>query len=297
MVQYYLSDGQDLRGPFAFGDLIAGGLLPEIFVWADGMAAWQVATSIPALQPLLAKLRATPPAPPHAPLHGAGSSESAWRQSFFTTPKPSSGRKWSSKRVWVILGAGVLFLFAFGHYRSNESIRQQALVGPANGPDSAAVVNTKLIVRQAEGEQQARVDKEQRDQAQKKREWNRLHFMDYVGVSVMPGYEVGMFGGISGGRIRLVNTSGYRIEGAVVAVQYITSGGSVYKVDYVGIDHLAAHETIMRTVPDCVRGVELTCSIFRLAAPGISFVYDQGGDEVGEDDVTGADDAATAANQ
>ena len=51
---YVLVDGTQ-TGPFDLGDLrgrvVAGGVTPETWVWADGMAEWRSAKHVPALVP------------------------------------------------------------------------------------------------------------------------------------------------------------------------------------------------------------------------------------------------------
>lgn len=278
MEQYFLSNGQDQRGPFTLGDLIGRGLSPTTLVWTEGMEDWQEAAAVPAVQPLLAIRRASPPAPPHAASSGGDSSKSPRHSSPLSAQRPLSGGNGLPKRIWAFLGGGVgvimLGLVAFGLSRNNEVLRVRAVaLRQASTNDSTIAVNVALKAHQASEKKANEAVKLQ--QQRKQQQWNRAHFMDYISTSVMPGYEVGMFGGISRGRIQLVNNSGYRIENAVVAVRYITSGGSVYKIEYVGIDHLAAHESILQPVPDCVRGVRLDCSVYRLSAPGLSYDSDR----------------------
>ncbi|AMR25451.1 hypothetical protein A0257_22425 (plasmid) [Hymenobacter psoromatis] len=98
--------------------------------------------------------------------------------------------------------------------------------------------------------------------------------MAYVSATILPGYEVGTFGGISGGYVQFSNTSGYRLQNVLIAVQYVKAAGDVYKTEYVAIDHLAAHQVMTQAVPNCGRGVRLACALYQLAAPGLDYAFD-----------------------
>jgi hypothetical protein len=136
-----------------------------------------------------------------------------------------------------------------------------------NSDPVAAVAAAREQARQA----QEALAAERREQ---QRVWNREHFMQYVNATVLPGYEVGTFGGISGGYIQFSNNSGYRLQNVLVAVQYIKASGDVYKTEYVSIDHLSAHQMTTQAVPDCGRGVSLSCHVYQLAAPGLDYSFD-----------------------
>jgi hypothetical protein len=168
----------------------------------------------------------------------------------------------------------VLLAFQFSHSSPSAGGGGNAAVAsaadaPAGGDaadPAAAIALAEEKARQAEEALAA----ERREQ---QRAWNRAHFMDYVSATVLPGYEVGTFGGISGGYVQFSNNSGYRLQSVLVAVQYIKASGDVYKTEYVTIDHLAAHQSVTRAVPDCGRGVRLACAVYQLAAPGLEYTY------------------------
>ena len=290
-MHYYLSNGQQSRGPFALGELRAQGLTATSLVWHEQLPEWLPATAVPELQALLPKapppLPITPPPLPRRPPQlpptpPAPSTTPAFRAGV---PAPA-GRlaKLPSRRTWFMLGGGaalvLLVLLAFRPSSganstwaaAGEAVPTSATSSPASGvspadPAAEAVAAAQERARQAE----AALAAERREQ---QRAWNRAHFLNYVSATVLPGYEVGTFGGISGGYIQFSNSSGYRLQNVLVAVQYIKASGDVYKTEYVTIDHLPAHQTTTQAVPDCGRGVQLSCSVYQLAAPGLDYTYD-----------------------
>lgn len=288
-MHYYLSDGQQPRGPFALNELRAQGLTATSLVWHEQLPEWLPATAVPELQALVPKapppLPITPPPLPRRPPQLPSTPPAPSTTPAFRAAAPADRlAKLPSRRTWFLLGGGAaLILLVLLAFRSSsgadstwaaagEAATTSAAPSSASGVSSAdpaadAVAAAQERARQAE----VALAAERREQ---QRAWNREHFLNYVSATVLPGYEVGTFGGISGGYIQFSNNSGYRLQNVLVAVQYIKAAGDVYKTEYVTIDHLSAHQTTTQAVPDCGRGVQLSCSVYQLAAPGLEYTYD-----------------------
>lgn len=291
MVHYYLSDGQQPRGPFPLTELRAQGLTATSLVWHEQLPDWLPAPAVPEVQALLPKappsLPKTPPPvpprtaqPPVIPPPARVAPPVARVAEPPVAPRPAKPAL-PARRTWFMLGGGAVvalgLLLAFrstqpaaagwagGTAPNSSLVTDGATTAPAD--PAGAVAAAEERTRQAE----AILAAEHRAQQQA---WNRTHLLEYVSPSVLPGYEVGTFGGISGGRIQLSNNSGYRLQNVLVAVQYIKAAGDVYKTEYVPIDHLPAHQTATQAVPDCSRGVRLSCSVYQLTAPGLDYTFD-----------------------
>ena len=192
-----------------------------------------------------------------------------------------------TKRTWFLLGGGavvillllVAFRFSQGSDIPGAAPGAVASAASATSPYSVADSPSRTIDPAAElaaaqekaRQAEAALVAERREQ---KRAWNREHFMEYVSATVLPGYEVGTFGGISGGYVQLNNSSGYRLQNVLIAVQYVKASGDIYKTEYVSVDHLAPHQTTTQAVPECGRGVRLDCALYQLAAPGLDYTFD-----------------------
>ena len=294
MTHYYLSEGQQPRGPFPLDELRAQGLTALSLVWHEQMTDWLPATAVPEVQALLPKLPPAlpkmPPALPKSPsqlpqpagsLPISGATLTARKPLSTGTGSPAL-RGFQSKRTWFFLGGGaaliLLLLVAFRFSQSPNS--SGATIGrplsAASVTDASANADTDPAAAIAAAEEKARQAQETlaAERREQQRAWNREHFMNYVSAAVLPGYEVGTFGGISGGYVQFSNNSGYRLQNVVIAVRYIKASGDVYKTEYVPIDHLAAHQTTTQAVPDCGRGVQLKCAVYQLAAPGLDYSFD-----------------------
>jgi hypothetical protein len=291
MTQYYLSEGQQPRGPFPLTELRAQGLRASSLIWHEQMSDWLPATAVPEVQALLPKLPpalpttrpALPKAPPPVPSSPSPIAPPLTRTSPRVANKLTQrGIGIQAKRKGFLLGGGtvvvllVLLAFRFSQSSASAATGASALASevgtsgssdPATNDPAAAIALAEEQARQA----QVALAAERRE---RQRAWNREHFMNYVRATVLPGYEVGTFGGISGGYIQFSNNSGYRLQNVVIAVQYIKASGDVYKTEYVSIDELASHQTTTQAVPDCGRGVQLTCSVYQLAAPGLEYTFD-----------------------
>lgn len=298
MTHYYLSEGQQPRGPFTLDELRSQGLTASSLVWHEQMTDWQLATAVPEVQALLPKLPPAlpkmPPALPKSPTQlpqapsspPIGGTTVTARKPLSTGAGSPALRGFQSKRTWFFLGGGaalvLLLLVAFRFSQSSSS--SGAAAGGARDLSAASVTDasatadaaTDPAAAIAAAEEKARQAQEAlaAERREQQRAWNREHFMNYVSANVLPGYEVGTFGGISGGYVQFSNNSGYRLQNVVIAVQYIKASGDVYKTEYVPIDHLAAHQTTTQAVPDCGRGVQLRCAVYQLAAPGLDYSFD-----------------------
>lgn len=288
MTHYYLSEGQQPRGPFPLNELRAQGLTTASLVWHEQMTDWLPAAAVPEVQALLPPvLPKAPPAlpklPPQLPVPPQmGNNAPIARQSFSTVANRSAANGIPSKRTWFFLGGGaalVLLLMVAFRFSQSPNSSWTAESSPGAGVTTAAGLipaATDTAAPFADAEEKARqaqetLAAERRDQ---QRTWNREHFMEYVSANVLPGYEVGTFGGISGGYVQFSNNSGYRLQNVVIAVQYVKAAGDVYKTEYVPIDQLAAHQTTTQAVPNCDRGAQLNCFVYQLAVPGLDYTFD-----------------------
>lgn len=288
MTHYYLSDGQQPRGPFPLTELRGQGLTSASLVWQEQLPDWLPATDVPEVQALLPKLPpALPKAPPALPKlppqlppsPPVGAATSATRQSLSLPATGSATREIPSKRTWFLFGGGaVLLLLLVGAFRFSQSPPNAwagsspvtSAMDTSAGTGSASTDPAAAAAEQARQAQEALAAERQEQQ----RTWNRAHFLNYVSATILPGYEVGTFGGISGGYVQFSNNSGYRLQNVLLAVRYIKAAGDVYKTEYVSIDHLAAHQSTTQAVPSCGRGVQLACSVYQLAAPGLDYTFD-----------------------
>jgi len=293
MTQYYLSEGQQPRGPFPLSDLRTQGLTPTSLVWHEQLTDWQPATAVPEVQALLPKL---PPALPKTPpVLPAAAAPPASRTPPASLPAPAARpatsaptvtgptlRGGRSSRTWFMLGGAaalvLLVLLAFQFSHSSPSAggggSMASAASAADAPAATEVTDPAAAIALAEEKARQAQEALAAERREQQRAWNREHFMNYVSATVLPGYEVGTFGGISGGYVQFSNNSGYRLQSVLVAVQYIKASGDVYKTEYVTIDQLAAHQSVTRAVPDCGRGVRLDCAVYQLAAPGLDYAYD-----------------------
>ncbi len=78
---YYLADGQERRGPYELGELVARGLKADTLVWTEGMTEWRKAEEIESVAALLGMGRAAgQPAPVEVAWRGGASpGEGAWQ--------------------------------------------------------------------------------------------------------------------------------------------------------------------------------------------------------------------------
>ena len=277
MVQYYISNNDQPQGPFSLAELSSHGLHAHSMIWSEGMPNWQPAHTVIATAALLPK--SPPPLPQTPPALNYGvatpppvlkATQASTAPVLKTSAAPNNGNK-----KWLAVGGGIVVLgiaSLMGFNRSNTSNSNGFTTSsPASASEYANGNETELLATKAAQEQQAAVEAQQKEE---QRKWNRKHFLEYVSAEMLPGYSIGIIGGITSGYFQFTNNSGYRLQNIVVAVNYITSAGNIYTTKYVTIDKLPAHSSVTQTIPDCERGVQVVATTNHVEAPGLEYIYD-----------------------
>jgi hypothetical protein len=74
-------------------------------------------------------------------------------------------------------------------------------------------------------------------------------------------YKVGLFGGISGLQVSVMNSTSVNIENAIVEVEFLKPNGSVVKTELISIPKISAGGSKTVAVPSSSRGVKVRCRI------------------------------------
>ena len=306
MRQYYINQNNQQIGPLELDELMANGLSANSMVWHQDLTDWQPAVAVAEVNALLPKL--PPPLPRMPPPLVAAHTGDALNDSpinakrtvvsalppqspqaspdYATTSTKASPTKALAGKMWWAISAGAICLIALVAWLI--STRNQSWGAASGSPDVMEAVGSSTAdaaqaqqaaaqAQQAAAQAQQAADADAAAAAQKEaqRAWNREHFMEYVTATMLPGYSVGTFGGISNGYFQLTNDSGYRLQNVLVAVRYIKADGNIFTTDYITVEKLAGHSSTVQAISDTERGTSVYCSLARLEAPGLDFQYSE----------------------
>ncbi len=101
---------------------------------------------------------------------------------------------------------------------------------------------------------------EKLNQLEYEKAYTKAHIDEYIHVT-NSGYTSRFFGGISGLKVTVVNSSDFEMDLIVVNVNYIKENGTVFKTETIQFNQLRPHESLTRPAPESKRGVQVETSI------------------------------------
>ncbi len=246
MRQYYIHDGSLEKGPFTLEQLKNETITSNTQVWYEGLAAWTTADQIEELRSLLA----VKPPPLQVKVQPVSAVE------HYEKNKKSS----KAKYIWTALGIVAVVVIGTLIYSNNQS--QQALN------------NLQNSVSQKESQEAI----EKLRQAETRNRWAQF-------VKLERGdYQSGVFGGISGLDLTILNTTEYVIDEIEVEVDYIKENGGVHKTEIVVFKNLPSNTKQTKYAPESSRGTSVDVRIKSVTAPAFNFCYNVHRTGVGGDD-------------
>lgn len=138
IVNYYVAEGPNQRGPFNESELAGVGLRPETLVWHEGMSQWQPAGHVPALQFIFSAGTTPPPAVPpvasaSAPPHPVAPSY-ATPYAAFPPPSDISGKKIAAGICGILFGTFGVHKFILGLTNGGVTMLVISLTSMAAAP-------------------------------------------------------------------------------------------------------------------------------------------------------------------
>lgn len=105
-----------------------------------------------------------------------------------------------------------------------------------------------------------------------KRKAIRNSFQKYISAKT-DGFTASAFGGISNLKIKVRNETAYVINNVEIQVQYIKSGGGVFKTETVYAEGIKPNSSIVINAPDSNRGTGVELKIIAVTSGQLSLCY------------------------
>jgi len=108
-----------------------------------------------------------------------------------------------------------------------------------------------------------------------KRKEVRNNFHKYI-TAQTDGYNVNGLGGITNLKIKVRNTSAYRVDMVELQIQYIKAGGGIFKTETVYAQDIKPNSSVVINGPDSNRGKEVRVNIAAVTSRVLGLCYVSG---------------------
>lgn len=167
------------------------------------------------------------------------------------------------KRIWLLIIAGLLLsagivAVIINNMQTKTFVKDSSL----KGGDTSKSGSPKLITIEKDPEVDRMVTV-------------RNKITRYV-TAQTAGFDKGVFGGISNLKIKVRNTSAYKIDDVELKISYIQTNGKIYKTETVYTDAIGPNDSIIVDGPDASRGADVSVKILAINSHQLALCYVQG---------------------
>lgn len=257
---YYLINDNRQEGPYAFYELKDKKISDTTLIWCDGLEGWKQALDVPEVNELLKGKSAPPPLIPNQlPKIPRTPSPIA------VTPQSNTDelKFFSKKTIYVVAALCVLIL---GYRWHMDSV----VYPEAYGHGVADKQAEQLRIAEAERLKNEEVERK----AEERRKFIRNNFSQFIYAS-NSSYTYYEIGGIENLTVTLHNTSEYRLDKAVVTIEYIKSNGELFKSEEVVFDKVKAKSENTLKAPNSGRGTKVHCYVSYIYSERLNMKYPQ----------------------
>lgn len=265
MKKFYISNGHNQEGPYTLDELENKLLDKNTLIWHDELTEWCAVHDVAEVSAII-KRKASPPPLPNTPPPIPPSDNNRYYTDYSSlinsTEAHNTSKKYKNKLY--IVATIILSIAAIVWYVDYSS-------------DQAA-----LAAIEVEQYYQESLKVEEERLAEERRTYIRNNFTDFITTDVQYYYNP-ILGGIENLFVQLSNSSEYRLDKVIVAVEYIKDSGGIYKTEYIEFSKIKAKGTKNLRAPDSSRGTKVRCYISYASSERLNFLYDVNSSSGGSD--------------
>lgn len=274
MIQYFLHDGNQERGPFDMEQLKTQNLKKDTKIWHEGLESWTTVDKLVELKDLL--IRKTPP-PLLKPTEEIKSITSKLEQAPPTYSNPNTYTeqvivKKKSKLIPIIIISllvigGIAGWLIYQNVKNGETI--DSLAEKVSTQDQTISSQEKVLTQQDNAEQ----EKQRVNAAITEKNMNyRNNWSNYIRVSTN-NFTYSEMGGIKNLEVIVTNKTEYMLDEVEVLVLYIKANGESFKTETVTVYNIPANGSKNTSAPESIRGTYVESDIQGIISKKMHFCY------------------------